>query len=220
MTKFGTETVVCSACGLVFTHGVLLTTNAFGSPDLDTRPPEMKRSTMHAWIQRCPSCGFCSRDVTKFDERFRAVMSSSPYRLQLADTSYPDLASTFICEAMLVEAVARRDNAGWAYLQAAWALEDAEKDDLARNCRSRAADIFLALLAEGRTFSEMPGASEAIVSDCLRRAGRGADALQVIERALSQSFEDIIHKVLVLQRTLIQREDTSRHVIEEAFGTR
>jgi hypothetical protein len=220
MTTLATETVVCSACGHVFTHGTWASTNAFGSPDLDTRPPEMRRSTMHTWIQRCPSCGFCSRDVTKFDDRFRAVMSGPPYRLQLADTRYPDLASTFICEAMLVEAVARRDEAGWAYLQAAWVLEDAKKDDLARNCRSRAADIFLVLLAEGRTFSETPGALEAIVSDCLRRAGRGAEALQVIERALSQSFEELIHKVLVFQRRLIQREDTSRHLIQEALETR
>lgn len=220
MTTLATLTVVCGACGYIFRYDALVSTNAFGSPDLDTRPPEMKRSTMRAWIQRCPSCGFCSPDVTKFDDRFRAVMSGSPYRLQLADTHYPDLASTFICQAMLVEAVARRDEAGWAYLQAAWALEDAEKDDLARNCRSRAADIFLALLAEGWTFSETPGGSEAIVSDCLRRAGRGAEALQVIERALSQSFENIIHKVLIFQRTLIQREDRSRHLIKEALETR
>ena len=218
MTSYATETIVCSACGHVLKRDVVVSSSVFGSPDLDTRPSEMERSTIHTWIQRCPSCGFCSGDLTKFDERFRSIISGSPYRSQLADTRFPDLASTFMCEAMLVEAVGRREDAGWAYLHAAWALDDAMKADLARNCRSRAADMFLALLAEGRSFSDTLGASEAIASDCLRRAGRGVEALQVIDRALSQSYDEVIHKVLVLQKTLIQREDTSRHLIKEAIG--
>lgn len=217
MTTFANTSVVCGACGHVFTHRALASTNAFGSPDLDTRPPEMKRSTMHAWIQRCPSCGYCSQDAAKFDDRFRPLMDGSAYRSQLADTRYPELASTFICAAMLLESIGQLDDAGWSYLHAVWELDDANKDDLARLWRGKAADVFLALLAEGHSFNQQPGASEAIVTDCLRRAGRGTEALRVVEQALNQNYEDIIRKILTLQKVLIQRGDTGRHLIKEAL---
>jgi len=180
----------------------------------------MYRWTMHTWIQRCPSCAYCSRDAAKFDDRFRPVIDSFSYRSQLTDARYPELASTFICAGMLAEEVERRDDAGWAYLHAAWTLDDANKDELARVWRSKAADQFLDLLNVGHSFAKQPGASEAIVTDCLRRAGRGPEALRVIERALSQSYEDIIHKILALQRSLIERADTSRHLIKDALESR
>jgi hypothetical protein len=220
MTTFAEESVVCGACGRVFTHHALASTTSFGSPDLDTRPSEMQRSTMHAWIQRCPSCGYCSRDASKVDDKVRAVLDSSEYRSQLADTRYPELASSFVCSGMLADASAHPDRAGWAYLHAAWVLDDARSDELARLWRGKAADRFLAVVAAGHSFAKQPGVSEAILTDCLRRAGRGGDALPLIERALSQSYEDIIHKILALQRVLIQRGDTARHLIQEALETR
>src|SRR6185369_15122943 len=217
MTTFSKRSVVCGACSRVFTQQVLLSTNAFGSPDLDTRPPGMQRSTMSAWVQRCPSCGYCSDDAAKFDERFRAVLESSEYRSQLANAHYPELASTFICKGMLADASARQSEAGWAYLQAAWVLDDAKMDQLAGVWRSQAADRLLALIAAGQSAAEQPGVSEAIATDCLRRAGRGAEALQLIERALAQSYEETITRILALQRMLVERGDTSRHLIEEAL---
>ncbi len=210
------QSVICGSCGHAFTHEALGSVSTFGSPDLDTRPPEMHRSTMDMWVQRCPSCGYCSPDASKFDDRFRGVLNSSEYRSQLADTRHPELACTFVCTGMLADASARQDDAGWAYLRAAWVLDDAGKDDLAREWRSKAADRYLAALAAGKSFARQPGLSEAILTDCLRRSGRGAEALQVIERALCGSYDDIIHKILRLQRVLIQRGDASRHLTQEA----
>jgi hypothetical protein len=43
------------------------------------------------------------------------------------------------------------------------------------------------------------------MADCLRRAGRGTEALEVVERGLSQSYEDVIQKILAFERALIQR---------------
>ena len=209
--------MACGNCGHVFTHHTLASTYAFGSPDLDTRPPELQRSTMHAWIQRCPSCGYCARDVAEFDNRLRPVIDGAGYRSQLADARYPELSSTFICAAMLAEAGERQADVGWAYLHAAWTLDDANNDELAGVWRGRAADKFLAVLNDGQLFAEQPGASDAIVTDCLRRSSRGTEALQVIERGLSQSYEDVIHKILAFERALIQRGDTGRHLIKEAF---
>ena len=219
MTTFAQQSVACGNCGRVFTHHVLGSTYTSGSPDLDTRPPEMQRSTMHAWIQRCPYCGYCAGDVGEFDNRLRPIIESTEYRLQLADARYPELASKFICAGMLAEAGDEQADAGWAYLHAAWTLDDTNKDELARVWRGRAADKILAILNDGQLFAEQPGASESIVADCLRRAGRGADALQVIDRALSQGCGDVINKVLAFERVLIQRGDTDRHLIQEALET-
>jgi hypothetical protein len=217
MTTFASQSVACGNCGHVFNHHTLASTYTFGSPDLDTRPPELQRSTMHTWIQRCPSCGYCSHDVAELDTRFRLVIESAPYRSQLADARYPELASTFICAGMLAEAGEQQADAGWAYLHAAWTLDDANKAELARVWRGRAADKFLALLSDGQLFAEQAGASEIIVTDCLRRAGRGTEAMPIIEQGLSQSYDDVIHKILALERELIQRGDTGRHLIKEAF---
>jgi hypothetical protein len=217
MTTFASQSVACGNCGHVFNHPTLASTYTFGSPDLDTRPPELQRSTMHAWIQRCPSCGYCSRDVAEFDHRLRPVLESTEYRSQLTDAVYPELTSIFICAGMLAEAAGRQADAGWAYLHAAWTLDDANKDELARIWRGKAADKILAALGDEQLFAEQAGASEAIATDCLRRAGRGAEALPVIERALSQSYDDVIHKILALERLLIQRGDAGRHLIKEAF---
>src|SRR5947208_16297316 len=127
MTILAEQSAACGNCGHVFTHDTLASTSAIGSPDLDTRPPELQRSTMHTWIQRCPSCGYCSRDVAEFDNLFRPVIESAAYRSQLADARYPELASTFICAGMLAEAGEQQADAGWAYLQAAWTLDDANE---------------------------------------------------------------------------------------------
>lgn len=126
MTTFASQSVACGKCGHVFNHPTLASTYTFGSPDLDTRPPELQRSTMHAWIQRCPFCGYCSRDVAEFDHRLRPVLESTEYRSQLTDAVYPELTSIFICAGMLAEAAGRQADAGWAYLHAAWTLDDAK----------------------------------------------------------------------------------------------
>ena len=47
---------ICAVCGAMHEYRILTSTNAFGSPDLDLRPPMMKRGTMHLWVQECPSC--------------------------------------------------------------------------------------------------------------------------------------------------------------------
>lgn len=66
----------------------------------------------------------------------------------------------------------RRLDTGWGQLHTAWRWDSANQGELARMCRSNAADRFLALVAIGQRFAEQPGASEAILTDTLRSAGR------------------------------------------------
>lgn len=215
MTSYSSRFVTCGACGHGFEYNQLAGTSTEGGPDLDLRPAEMHRSTMDCWIHRCPSCGYCARDLAKFDERFRAVMEMTAYRAILSDRQLPKLASTFLCAGMLDEAAGRPGDAGWSYLHAAWVLDDHDKDDLARHWRGWAADVFLAVVAKGETFAD-DGASELIVADCLRRAGRGAEALPVIDGALARDGDDTVRKALAFERKLIALGDVSRHTVWDA----
>jgi hypothetical protein len=191
----------------------------------------------HAPIERCPSCGYCAYNVAEFDKRLRPVIESAAYRSQLADARYPWRASNFICAGMLDEADGQPEHAGMDYLFAAQTLDDAGKDELARAWLGKAADTFVALLSKGELFAKQPDATGAIlITDCLRRAGRFAEALQVIGLGLSQSDDstgahadadnvsdeirrgrEVIQKTLAWHRELIQREDTDRHLMNEAF---
>ena len=56
---------VCYVCGKMSEQMVLVSTNQFGYPDLDLRPPEMERSTMDWWIEECPHCGYVAPDLSE-----------------------------------------------------------------------------------------------------------------------------------------------------------
>ena len=51
MTTLGTASAACAVCGTVSEYTVIQSTSRFGSPDLDTRPPEMERSTLPYWVR-------------------------------------------------------------------------------------------------------------------------------------------------------------------------
>ncbi|MBU06018.1 MAG: hypothetical protein CL877_08750 [Dehalococcoidales bacterium] len=53
MTTIRDEEQICAMCGAKSTHRGIMSTNAFGSPDLDLRPPEMERSTMGSILRGC-----------------------------------------------------------------------------------------------------------------------------------------------------------------------
>jgi endogenous inhibitor of DNA gyrase (YacG/DUF329 family) len=63
MTSYGSKTVKCSVCGQDSEQGIIMSTNSFGSMDLDMRPPEMERSSMDLWLQECPHCGYVANSL-------------------------------------------------------------------------------------------------------------------------------------------------------------
>ena len=46
MSKMWTFPRICAVCGALHEYRILTFTDAIGSPDLDLRPPQMKRGTM------------------------------------------------------------------------------------------------------------------------------------------------------------------------------
>jgi hypothetical protein len=189
----------------------------FGSMDLDTRPPEMQRSTMIAWIQRCPSCGYCAGDTSVFNESARKVLNSSTYRSQLVDPTMPGLGTSFACAGMLHEAAGENVEAGWAYLRTAWLCDDESQVAESISWRSRAADIFLGSMKRGEQMVNQQGGAEAIVTDCLRRAGRGDEAIPLVEQILGGNYDPALKTILAYQRTLILAGDHNVHTVSDAL---
>ena len=103
MTTTYSEDVRCAVCGKSSAHIGTASTNAFGSADLDTRPPEMQRSTISTWVQECPECGYCARSIDKPLASAEAVITRPEYRSQLTSTDYPQLANAFLCQRMISE---------------------------------------------------------------------------------------------------------------------
>jgi hypothetical protein len=89
MTTLHKQKIECAVCGTETEYTGIGSTSAFGSMDLDTRPPELERSTIFAWVQRCPECGYCASDVSQAPRHAASLVRSSEYVEQLIDPTYP-----------------------------------------------------------------------------------------------------------------------------------
>ncbi|MCS6806858.1 MAG: hypothetical protein NZ823_17170, partial [Blastocatellia bacterium] len=207
MTTFYEEMKRCAICGEQNECVGIASTSEFGSPDLDTRPPEMTRSTIFTWVERCWICGYSTSDISRASDQTAAIVRSAPYRKQLTDATLPYLANSFLCKAILDESVGDYASAGWAIIHAAWVCDDSEKPESAKECRSRAADMVLKAIEAGQEFTKQRGGEIAILVDLLRRAGRFSEAKELIARKRDEIKDDIILKVLAFQAQLITRGD-------------
>ncbi len=217
MTTLYKEKKTCAVCGAEYKYTGIGSTNTFGSPDLDTRPPEMKRSTIFTWVKRCPECGYCASDISKAPDHARSVVRSAKYKEQLADPAMPELANSFLCKSIIDESAGAYTSAAWALIHAAWVCDDGDKPEYAKMCRSKAADMIIKAMDIGQEFAKERGSEIAILVDIMRRAGRFTEARQLIEENRTEIKEDIILKVLTFQELLIDSGDEGCHTIAEAI---
>jgi hypothetical protein len=204
-----------------------------GSPDLDTRPPQMLRSTLSHWVQLCPHCRYVAADISKGTDVTAAIVRSDAYQTQLSDELFSELANLFLCCALIQE---RHDDvigAGWSSVQAAWASDDDENAAAAIRCRRRAIDLFKAGMKHGLPISEQQYAEFPLLADLSRRAGDFEVALEVCRdglRTITQTSHPergadasegntFIEQLLRYQASLVERGDTAAHTIEEALGS-
>ena len=96
MTKIVRSRCECAVCGAKNRYSVLASTNTFGGgPDLDLRPPEMRRSTMPYWVQECPECGYISEEVSDPSDVSREWLQSEEYLTCDGISFVSDLARLF-----------------------------------------------------------------------------------------------------------------------------
>jgi len=219
MTTIGTRQLTCAVCGHTDRFTVLASSNRFGAPDLDSRPPEMLRSTIRLWIQTCPVCGYCAPDVSQPPPPGAAdLVRSSAYQALLNRPDMPRLANQFLCWASLQD-VSDPVRAGWARLHAAWACDDAGNQTAARACRLQAAEIWQRALDTGAQLLPETGADYALLTDLLRRAGQFEAAQAMCEKGLAQTPGQPVHAILKFQQILLARQDTACYSVAEALGT-
>ena len=219
MTTIRMQRLRCGLCSVESEFARIASTQAAGFSDLDRRPPELVRSTIFAWIQRCPECGYCAPDVTKARPEAAAVISTGEYKGQLDDPIYPELANSFLCQALIESACGDYAEATWALIHAAWVCDDSRVPDQAKVCRQRAADMLGDAKEHGqRIFSDSEESSMALLVDLLRRAGEFDVARETIAAKRDTITEDSITRILDFQAVLIDKKDIFCHSMAEVFA--
>ena len=203
----------CAVCGEVNEYAVLGSTNAFGSPDLDLRPPEMQRSTMYLWVRECPGCGYVAEDVEEETTVGADFLQTPEYRSCGGIGFGSSLAARF-CRAHLIDLqVGRIPEAFHALLHAAWACDDAGEEENAVRCRTLALDLVTALIDRKEDDLETLHLMKA---DLLRRTGRFAEL-----KARYEGFtfgEELPDRILAFQLARAEAGDTACHRIADAVS--
>lgn len=211
MTTLVREEIRCGLCGQANFHQVVASTNQFGSPDLDLRPPEMARSTMRYWLQHCQSCGLVASNLTAPEDGTQQVLTSSDYRSAACDSSMPELARLFVCRSLIEEALGQFREAFSRRLAAAWVCDDAKLSQLARKCREEAA----ALLQES---AELSGEDRLRLLDVLRRTGNWEEAERLGQDLSAEQLDEQLLQIVGFQQVLIKNRDDSCHSMQEVFA--
>jgi hypothetical protein len=208
----------CALCGQTSEQKFLVSADQAGPMDLDTRPSEALRSTLSAWVQECPHCGYCAEEVSRAHDGAAARVAGAEYQAQLRSADDPPLARRFLCLSLLEEGAGNLRQAAWRSLHAAWACDDAAALDAARRCRQRAAACIQAGLALSQPLADQAGATDAILADVYRRAGRLEEARMACERGLESTAEAMLRNAFHFQLQRIAQGDTASYTLAHVAG--
>lgn len=220
MTTMTEEEVECCLCRAKSVHTIIHSTNAFGSMDLDTRPPEMERSTIWFVIKRCPLCGYCSPNLSECDgkRKMKTLVASEDYQRILSDAEMPNVAASFLAWSYLQQQSGKYGDAAWSAMHAVWVCDDESKVAASKICREKAIALIQLAKSHKQKFARQKGMAEAITVDLMRRAGLLVQAFKLIEDARVMEIKESIVKVLDFQKQLIANNDRSGYTFVEALG--
>lgn len=236
MTTMMDQSYTCAVCGGKTEFPTIMSTNMFGSSDLDMRPPEMRRSTMFTWVQTCPHCGYASSTIDRPTSVTRQWLSSPEYD-SLTDVTglapeapLPMLAREFYMSSKCHLADGLKAAAIDDLVCAAWSCDD-EGDaaaPFARRLRILAADLTEEVLSEmeGAEIEDDENGQPEVLRlslrciDLLRRAGefdRAVIQCSAVKRLLSAGdYDRVLSFVAGYEQDLIDKGDTSCHTVQQA----
>lgn len=216
MTTIHEEEVTCAVCGETQTVAELGSTNSFGAMDLDTRPPEMQRSTMDMWVHECESCGFVAAELATVRPTDAAIVATSGYRAELENAGRSRLANRFVCLSMLDESAGDLMSAGWQRLHAAWECDDNEAVDNAGTLRREAIGLFERARATGaRVMTAIIGGDELLLADLARRSREFEQGIEYCEAGLKLELDLFLRQLLTFEQQLCAARDTRCHTVDE-----
>ncbi len=208
----------CPVCGKTERFPVLLSTNAFGSMDLDMRPPQMQRGTMFCWVQECPHCGYVARNLEKIPDhldqnRLIGIIGSEAYRdcdgLPLFRVNG---AAKFYHFYQLAKERNDAQDCFFGLKCCAWYCDDAGAVDVARVLR-RMAITYLKDIAENNP--DEKETAMLLLVEYSRRSGDFQQALAYLNE-YEDSFTDIMSTIAKFERVLAERQDDARYTVADA----
>ena len=217
MTTIDREEVACGVCNGTVVITVITSTNSFGSPDLDTRPPPMARETISTWVNRCPHCHYCRSDITDSAGVNKEHVDSDEYQNQLSDSRFSPLVNSFLCEAILEREQPDSRKQFWSLLSAAWACDDDGNIQGSNSCREMASEVARKCRADGVQYCADAVSEDFLLVDVLRRCGKFEEARKVISDTLTSIEHDVGKAILIYQGRLMDRNDRACHTIEQAM---
>ena len=212
MTTMMREKSKCAICKAVNEYSVITSTNTFGGgPDLDLRPAEMQRSTMGAWVQVCPNCGYVSANISDKHHVTKKWLQSENYITCDGIAFASDLAKAFYRYYLINLEDKETEDAFFAILHCAWACDDKMDIENAKHCRELAIPLADELIA-----ADFRNKDNLLVlkSDLMRRAGQFDE---LVEQYASIDFDDdLLNKILAFQIAKAKEKDTGCYRVEDA----
>jgi len=215
MSNLIREIKKCSCCEKESEQIIVASTNTFGgSPDLDLRPPEMKRGTMPYWVQMCPHCQYVAVDIEKAQSFDKGILEQEEYK-KCGNMKLPDELSKMFYRYYLI-ALSRGDvsSAFNGIRNAAWACDDMSSEECARTCR----ELGIGLLNNLIEVEENPKIKESMLSvkaDMLRRIERFDELM--FEYSNLAINEEIIQKIISFEIERARVKDSSTYTIKDAI---
>ena len=195
----------CSVCGFVSRQSVLASTSRFGASDLDTRPPEMMRSTMGWWVQECPACGFVSRDISKKTRGVTKSFLKSESYISCKGMSFENDYGERFFKAFLSHVHAKKwEDAFWYILYCAWICDDADDSKNAVICRW----IAIKCLTKFPTNDTL----QTIRADLMRRAGMFSHVLKEYEHF--QCRDKMLNQIVRFEVEKARRKDAECYSLD------
>ena len=218
MTTMYEKEVKCCVCGTNSNHEVVGSSYSHGSSDLDTRPPEMTRSTIYYSIQRCPSCGYCASDLSECSGDIKFHVESKEYQEIIGNKAIPKVAASFLALSYEKQQTHQYSESAWAAIRAAWICDDKNKQKASQECRKKAISMIENANAYSQNMGDQAGATEALTIDLMRRAGMFEQALKLADETKTKDIEEIIMQVIAYEESLIESKDIDSHTVSEALG--
>jgi hypothetical protein len=215
MTTIDSETVQCGVCGEDSEQVFIGSTNQFGYRDLDTRPPEMERSTMMYWLQECPNCGFVAPSLSEVPDGAKGIVNEADFRRLNTSDVYSGLIAVFMKHAYISDKLGSKEDKAWAYIRAAWAADDEGKQEIAQEARILAASelVNLKLVISA---SHEAGVIDLLITDLWRRSGKWEhgtnSALEGLEVVEDPWLKSALQFEIVLMNKLDDQAYTSESV--------
>ena len=215
MTNMTQIEMKCSVCGKTSEQPVILSTNNFGYPDLDTRPPEMYRSTMNTWILECPHCGYVAKNLEEELKINEDYLKSNKYKTCNGINFKSDLSKNFY-KRYLIESENSEDiNAYFALLYCAWTCDDSEDLENSKFTRQLAIELADKIIKDNKNSNDDVENLIVMKADLLRRTGEFNQLIKDYEKLTLK--DELLNKIIKFQVEKAYEKDNKCYTVEEVL---